>query len=412
MSNFIYNDSFSEIPGGEEHPPVKIYTNEEKHEGMSRRKIAILCILCMFFSCMFGLVGGYIVMNHGAQDAPPPSPSSIQTNTIYKSSDVNTVNFEELSRADIVEQIRDCVVEIQTQYVVKSYYQYVTGGAGSGVIVGKCEENGAQKGFYIITNAHVIEGANANEYASTINVILTDGSEYIASVKGYDPKSDIAVLIIDESERELSCATFANDEYQLRVGDQVMAIGNPLGELGGTVTNGYISALDREIEIDGNKMNLLQTDAAINPGNSGGGLFNMKGELVGIVNAKSSGAGIEGLGFAIPVDDALKVFNDYITIGYITGRPTIYANYILYGKYVTVKDVADIGENDNSELLMAGDRILAVVAGDGSGYVSVSTVAALDLIVGNSQIGDKISLYIYRNGKYLTVDVTVYEYAE
>ncbi|MBO5287103.1 MAG: trypsin-like peptidase domain-containing protein [Clostridia bacterium] len=414
MSNFIYNDNFSQIPTGGDNDPVKIYIDKEEPRGFSRRKVAIICVLCMFFSCMFGLLGGYLVssLNSTGDSGSAPPPAYVQTNTIYKSSDTGTVNFDEYSRADVIEKIKDCVVEIQTQYVVKSYYQYVTGGAGSGVIVGQYDLDDKKAGYYVITNAHVVEGANANEYASTINVILTDGTEYDAMVKGYNPTSDIAILMIAEAERELACATFANESYKLRVGDQVMAIGNPLGELGGTVTNGYISALDREIEIDGNKMNLLQTDAAINPGNSGGGLFNMKGELVGIVNAKSSGTGIEGLGFAIPVDDALKIFNDYINKGYVTGRPTIYANYILYGKYVTIKDVIDVGENDNSEILSSGDRILAVVTGGANGYVSISSVAALDAIIRNSTVGDTINLYIYRSGKYLTVGVTIYEYAE
>lgn len=113
---------------------------------------------------------------------------------------------------------------------------------------------------------------------------------------------------------------------QLVLGQEIVVIGNPLGKLGGTVTKGIISALDREITIDNQTMNLLQTDAAINGGNSGGGMFNMYGELVGIVNAKSSGIGIEGLGFAIPIDDAKSVINDLIDNGYVTGRAVIRRN--------------------------------------------------------------------------------------
>ena len=194
-----------------------------------------------------------------------------------------------LSIAEVVRNVADTVVEITTTNVVtdRFYGQYITSGAGSGVII---SENG-----YIITNHHVIDGAR------TITVRLTDGSEFSAKLVGSDADTDIAVLKIQATG--LSYAVMGSSA-SLVVGQEVVAIGNPLGSLGGTVTDGIISALDRTVVVDGHKMTLMQTNAAINPGNSGGGLFNRAGELIGIVNAKQADTGIEGLGFAVPIDVA------------------------------------------------------------------------------------------------------------
>ncbi len=192
---------------------------------------------------------------------------------------------ENMSIPQVVDLVADTVVEITTTNIVtdRFYGQYVTSGAGSGVII---REDG-----YIVTNHHVIEDAR------NITVRLTDGSEFSAYTIGSDVANDIAVIKINATG--LTPARGSNKE--LMVGQDVIAIGNPLGTLGGTVTNGIISALDRKIKVDGYEMTLMQTNAAINPGNSGGGLFNMSGELIGIVNAKQSDTGIEGLGFAIPI---------------------------------------------------------------------------------------------------------------
>lgn len=201
----------------------------------------------------------------------------------------STESNVEMPITEVVELVADTVVEITT---TSSSYgivfgQAIGGGAGSGVII---SENG-----YIITNHHVIYGAG------TITVRLTDGREYEAGVVGSDAEKDVALIKINASG--LRAATLGSSR-DVSVGQQVVAIGNPLGTLGGTVTDGIISALDRTIIIDGHSMTLLQTNAAINPGNSGGGLFNHSGELIGIVNAKQAETGVEGLGFAIPIDIA------------------------------------------------------------------------------------------------------------
>ena len=235
----------------------------------------------------------------------PDSGASGEMNVIKNDGTINVTEqlgstgyTDSLSISQVVELVADTVVEITTTNVVtdRFYGQYVTSGAGSGVII---SENG-----YIITNNHVIDGAQR------IYVRLTDGSEFEAKLIGGDAEKDIALIKINATGLK---AAVMGSSKSLVVGQEVVAIGNPLGSLGGTVTDGIISALDRTVVVDGHQMTLMQTNAAINPGNSGGGLFNRAGELIGIVNAKQSDTGIEGLGFAIPIDiawDAAKTIAD------------------------------------------------------------------------------------------------------
>lgn len=296
--------------------------------------------------------------------------------------------------ADMVDETSPSVVEVYTETKqVSSWFQdYVTEGAGSGVIL---TEDG-----YIVTNHHVIDGA------STIKVRLSSGQSYTASLTGTDEKTDLAVLKIDASG--LTAAALA-DSSSVRVGDFVIAIGNPLGELGGTVTNGIISAKDREITIDGEPMTLLQTSAAVNPGNSGGGLFNLDGELVGVVNAKSSGEDVEGLGFAIPANTVKEITQELIQHGYMTGRPQLGISvaqitkpgmgwqtyYSAPGLYIT-QSSADNG-------LKAGDRILQI---DGT---AIDSAADVSTVLNRHSVGDIVEVVVSRNGRETTVDVKLTE---
>lgn len=227
---------------------------------------------------------------------------------IGTSDDEYALTDSEQQLTTLVENVADTVVEITTSQVTTGSWmqQYVTEGAGSGVII-------TSTGI-IITNNHVIEGAD------TIQVTMRDGSEYAATLIATDEMYDIAVIKIEATG--LKAATFG-DSDDLKVGQTAVAIGNPLGSLGGTVTEGIISATGRQIYVEGIPMTLLQTTAAINPGNSGGGLFNLAGELIGVVNAKMSEEGIEGLGFAIPSNTALAAATDLLTRGYVTGRPDV-----------------------------------------------------------------------------------------
>lgn len=210
------------------------------------------------------------------------------------------VDYEPKSIAEVVQKIGNSVVEISTSSVVRDnfYHQYVTSGAGSGVIITQSEKAG-----YLLTNNHVIDGAES------VLVRLTNGDEYEAQVLGTDASNDLAVLRIIKNADEVFTVAPLGDSSTLAVGQEVIAIGNPLGSLGGTVTDGIISALDRTVKVDNVSMVLLQHNAAINPGNSGGGLFDAMGNLIGIVNAKTSETGIEGLGFAIPINIAHDFFN-------------------------------------------------------------------------------------------------------
>ena len=198
------------------------------------------------------------------------------------------------------------------------------------------------------------------------------------------------------------------------MGESIVAVGNPLGELGGTVTAGIVSATGRTINVDGTEMKLIQIDAAVNPGNSGGGLFNLKGELVGIVNAKSTGTGVEGLGFAIPVNDAINVSEQIKTNGYVTGRTYIgvsfldvtdaFTAYRYFGTQTLGVYVYEAQEGYNDKNLMSGDRIVAV---NGTEIVASDDIKT---IVKSAEVGDVLKFTVYRKGTLTEVDVTCYEY--
>lgn len=309
----------------------------------------------------------------------------------YNGSATLLVNNEELplsgtsnTIADIVQEVADTVVEITTESVTTNSFmqQYVTTGAGSGVII-------AGEGF-IVTNNHVIEGAN------TIKVTLRNGDVYDAALVATDILTDVAVVKIDPDGAELKAATWYTNSDNLKVGQQVIAIGNPLGSLGGTVTEGIISALGREISVDGIKMTLLQTSAAINPGNSGGGLFDMNGRLVAIVNAKSSGTGIEGLGFAIPGGTAQSVASQLIESGKVAGRKNA---------GIEVEYVTNAASLSNYGLGAEGVYISAVP--DGSNFkvwdyiysvngVEISSIGGYLSEINSLQVGETVTITVYR----------------
>lgn len=243
--------------------------------------------------------GGGEGSNEGDGDALPPDankPSSGLNLSTGQSAPVT-------NREEAVAKAISSIVSINVAAAPDMLGETKTG-SGSGVII--------TADGYIVTNNHVVNGA------TSIKVYLQDGSEHEAKLIGSDTQSDLAVIKI--GAENLPAATIG-ESSTLRVGQEVVAIGNPLGQLMSTVTNGIISALDRTITVEGQEMTLLQTNAAINPGNSGGGLFDMNGNLVGVVNAKSMGFEVEGLGFAIPIDVAKTVVADLIDQGYVSGRP-------------------------------------------------------------------------------------------
>ena len=293
-----------------------------------------------------------------------------------------------MSIADITENTQDSVVEIRTESISSDSWiqQYVTEGAGSGVII--------TTDGYIVTNNHVIEGA------SKITVTTTDDKSYSAKVVGADSMNDIAVLKI--SAKNLKAATYGNSD-KLEVGEMAVAIGNPLGELGGSVTSGIISALDREVSIDGNSMTLLQTDASINPGNSGGGLFNDEGQLIGIVVAKSSGSDIDNIGFAIPVNTVADVADQLMSKGYVSNQPYTGMAYTeqsmgdqMFGgsessAHVYIAEVN--GKNAKAAGFKEGDLVYAL---DGE---VIDSFDKLKSIITSKNVGDKVKYTIVRDNQ-------------
>lgn len=211
--------------------------------------------------------------------------------------------------SDIVDKVMPSIVSINSTDIITSYDIFFGSkvnspvvGSGSGIIIGQSDSH-----ILIVTNNHVIENAEK------IEIVFADDSKAEASVKGTNANSDLAVLEVaiddlsDETLNSIKVARLGNSN-NLKAGEMVIAIGNALG-YGQSVTVGYISALDREIEIEGIKMNLLQTDAAINPGNSGGALLNIYGEVIGINSVKFADTNVEGMGYAIPISDAIPMIN-------------------------------------------------------------------------------------------------------
>lgn len=315
---------------------------------------------------------------------------SVSYSNLTSDSSLSEATGSKLTVQQIYKKNADAVVEITTEVQTKSVFgSSVSQGAGSGVIVNK-------KG-YIATNYHVIEGAKK------ISVRLRNGKSKSASVVGYDESNDIAVLKISGSGYT---AAKVGKSSNVRVGDLAVAIGNPLGQLGGTTTAGIISALDRQLTLDSKKLTLLQTDTAINPGNSGGGLFSGSGELIGIVVAKGSGTGIEGLGFAIPIDTAAPIIDDIIDNGTVVEKPAAgitVVNVTEENKSEFKVDKTGVyiykvyGSNAKKAGLKAGDRIVKV---DGK---KVSDNTQVVQQVQTHKVGDALSVTIERNGKQRTV---------
>ena len=259
---------------------------------------------------------------------------------------------------------------------------------------------------YVVTNYHVVEGANS------VMVKTFSGASYNAAVKGYDSGNDIALLKVEAEN--LTVASFGSSD-NLQVGDQVVAIGNPLGELTFSMTVGYVSAKDRVVNTDGDAITMLQTDAAINAGNSGGPLFNMNGQVIGIITAKysgssGSGASIEGLGFAIPIDDVTSIIDDLKEFGYVKGA------YL----GVMVRDVsadaqgyglsagAYVSEVTNGmAAAKAGVRVGDIIV-DLGGY-TVDSVTSLTRVLRRFEAGQTVSLTVMRNGQKVYLSITLDE---
>ena len=359
-------------------------------------KIVALCLVC-------ALLGGlaqpiYSSLSGGNE---PTLYTGDRTPTQVDTASVDT--SKELTTAEIYAKYVNSCVGITVDIVSTNVFgQTVTGAAaGSGFVI---TEDG-----YILTNYHVIDGANS------IKVTFDNGKEYTATYVGGEEKNDIAVIKVDATG--LTPVVIGKSSDML-VGEQVTTIGNPLGELTFSESTGIISALDRSITMsDGRQLNMIQTDCAINSGNSGGPLFNSHGEVIGIVSAKyssgsnSSSASVEGLGFAIPMDDVASMVSDLVKNGYVTGKPIMGIS------------VADVDESVTSYGVPQG-AIIRVVTPDLCGAkaglqagdivtkidnTDVTSASDLTSAIGNYKPGDKVTLTIFRSGETKTVEVTLEE---
>lgn len=393
----------SQFNTNEKEPVNAEYVEKPKKE--KKRSFSFLTVIAsMVFSLICGLGGGWFAYTHLGNNNEPSSKTGITYSNEPSPSATTTVSSNEsktgLTTSEVAAKASPSVVEIVTEVTSTQYGMfggtYTSQAAGSGVII--------SKDGYIITNNHVVEDANS------ITVTTYDNKQYNATLVGTDPASDIAVIKIDADE-ELSAAT-VGDSSKLQAGDTAVVIGNPLGTLGGTVTDGIISSPSREMVINNQSMELIQTNAEINSGNSGGGLFDGNGNLVGIVNAKdsgttSSGTVIEGIGFAIPINSAMKVADELIQYGKVIDRATlgvylqeVSSNYFNYTPGLYITGTAN-GSGAEKAGLKAYDRI---VSADGN---EINSQSDLTKVLRDKNVGDTISLTIERNGKQMDVQVTL-----
>lgn len=358
------------------------------------RKAFVITLICCMLATSGLTIAGYNVLAQMGIGSTTKTVSATNY-TLAKATG------SEKSVEEIIAMNENAVVEIRTESVSMDHWMqnYVTEGAGSGVIVDT-------KG-YVLTCNHVVEGS------SKITIRLKDGTECDASLVGADSQNDIAVLKINATN--LTAASYG-DSSELSVGDLVVAIGNPLGELGGTASQGIISALDRELTIDGKTLNLLQTDASINPGNSGGGLFDQYGNLIGIVVAKSTGSDVEGLGFAIPINAAAEIAKDLIENGHVTGRAAIGISIydassaekaLQYGVRMTGVYIAEVtGSEAKKAGLQAGDMIYYV------DDTQITSSADLTSVLSGHKPGDKVKITVIRDNQTIEVEVKLSEATE
>lgn len=381
----------------------------------SRVMPAVIAVLCVCIAAV-GAVAGYNLISDGA--AVDESSSSIgervhSNNTADKAKTASTVDrsdlptIEQLSTPDDALSIPE-IVELVSPSVVGISCDPGTGGlyTGTGIIL---SDDG-----YVITNAHVV---SASRDGSGISVMLhesyydekdDEAALVEAELVGRDTHSDIAVLKIDK--KDLKPATLGTSS-EIKVGEASIVIGNPLGfELKGSVTAGIISATDRTLTVEDRTMKLIQTDASINNGNSGGPLINAYGQVIGITSVKVSSTYGEGLGFAIPIDEAIPIINDLMEYGYVTGRPTlgisgkniteVYSQYYGVPEGFLIADMTSGGPADNAGLEI-GDIIVGING------TTIKTVEELNAIKENFKAGDTVTIAYYRNDKINSVELVL-----
>ncbi len=401
-----YTNCYNGYSSGGSYQTVPPKKPKKPKKPMGAGAIIALCLVCALVGGAVGgglsrLNGGTVSSGNGSSNSSGSTSTSI--NVSDRDATAETVNTNtvaagtEMTISEIYKTYSDTIVSIEVQTTSGT-------GAGTGFVI---TEDG-----YIVTCYHVIDGATA------IAVTFIDSTSYEATYVGGDEDQDIAVLKIEASD--LNTVVLGHSSA-LNVGDTVTTIGNTLGTLANTLTSGVVSALDRALTMsDGTVLNVLQTDCTVNSGNSGGPLFNQYGEVIGIVNAKYSSSGyssstatIEGIGFAIPIDDVQDKITDLMEYGYITGKPYLGITVstvsalnaqqfnMVVGAYVNSVEEGSCAETAG---LQANDIITAV---DGT---EITTYEELVSMKNNKSAGDTMVLTVYRSGQYLTITVTLDEY--
>ena len=378
-------------------------------EPQAKKRGGSIVALALCFSLLGSILGagGVLLASGQLNRSPEPDTSSqgsvagilsgVRENSVIQITEIETGKL--LTPAEVYAANVHSTVGITTSITTNFWgYQTTSAASGSGFIL--------SNDGYILTNFHVVEDS------STITVRLFNGESLDAVLVGYDKSNDIAVLKV---EAEDLTPVILGDSDNMNVGDSVVAIGNPLGELTFSLTAGAVSALDREITMsNGSTMNLIQTDCAINSGNSGGALFNLYGEVIGITNAKYSSSGgeasIDNIGFAIPINDVWSMIESIIENGYVS-KPyigvsvaSVSAETQSYGlpQGAAVKVIA---ENSPAEAagLQINDIITAV---NGTAITGSSDLVK---VINQSTVGEALTLSIYRNGNDLNLTLTVGE---
>lgn len=375
-------------PGGPEQP--------RKHHGFPTKAVALL-LACAVVGGGAGVGGAalYRQMDRGDTVIYESERPTVEVDTVANSNGGEPMIPEQLYASNLA----SCVGITVSTTSVNIFGQTTTSAAsGSGFVL-------TQDG-YIVTNYHVVEGAD------TVTVTMYNGDEYDAKYVGGDEDYDIAVIKVEAEDLQ---AVTVGDSDTLNVGDHVLAVGNPLGELTFSMSGGMVSSVNRAINVSGTPFNMIQTDASINPGNSGGPLFNSYGEVVGIVSAKYSSASneesVEGLGFAIPINDVIAMIQDIMTNGYVTNKPylgitggSMTEQMAAQFRYdidsgVFVYSVEGGGAADKAGLQM-GDVIVKV------GDKDITSMEDLNVVKKQYSAGDTATFTVYRDGQEMTVEVT------
>ena len=379
---------------GPQQPVQEMKPVKKNRMGLKITALALVCAL------LGGAVGGGAVWALGGGLSKNETSINVSNRPATQVSIQQVDGKTAMSDAEVYAAGVNSVVSINTTGTSGTNFfgqPVQTASAGSGFVL--------TKDGYIVTNYHVVKDAD------TVKVTMYNGDEYDAKYVGGDEDYDIAVIKVEAAD--LQPVTLGNSD-NLNVGDHVLAVGNPLGELTFSMSGGMVSCVNRAINVDGTPFNMIQTDASINPGNSGGPLFNQYGEVVGIVSAKYSSyssESVEGLGFAIPINDVIAMIQDIMTNGYVTNKPylgitggTMTSQMAAQYRYDVTEGVFVYSVEEGSAAAQAGLKMGDVILKVDD--TEIESMEDLTAVKKQYSAGDTVSLTIYREGQETTVELT------